>query len=235
VSLRIGVDLDGTLADLSAAYREIERRCFPEIESRQEAEAPDDGDLVEEPAELSDKDRLKAAKAQSRRREQIWAAIRNTTDFWTSLHALEPFAPRQLFEASREHGWEVFFITQRPRCAGASVQAQSQQWLQAHGFETPSVLTLAGSRGKAAHALELDFLIDDTPKNCVDVLSDSRCRPILVLREPSATAESAAKRMNIAVVRSVSAAIEMLAHPPAAPDLAGDRLGRVLKRLGFQR
>ena len=49
-----------------------------------------------------------------------------------------------------------------------------------------------------------DVLLDDYPKNCVDVVSESRCRPILILRNPSPTAESAARHMGIGVVRSVA-------------------------------
>jgi hypothetical protein len=100
-----------------------------------------------------------------------------------------------------------------------------------HGFETPSVLTLAGSRGKAAHALELDFLIDDTAKNCVDVIADSKCRPILVLREPDAAAEATAARMKIGLVRSVTEAIALLAQPK--PEPRESALPRILKLLGF--
>ena len=121
----------------------------------------------------------------------------------------------------------------RPKTAGTSVQAQTQKWLIEHGFETPSVLTLSGPRGKAAHALDLDFLIDDLPKNCIDVISDSRCRPLLVLREEDAVAEQTAKRMNIGVVRSVSEAIALLKQP--AEIARESMVTNVLRRLGLAR
>jgi hypothetical protein len=101
------------------------------------------------------------------------------------------------------------------------------------GFETPSVLTLGGPRGKAASALELDFLIDDLPKNCVDVLSDSRCRPILVLRDPASADSTAAARMNIGVVPSVSKAIELLKQPHGAA--RESRVASILRKLGLAR
>ena len=97
----------------------------------------------------------------------------------------------------------------------------------------PSVLTLSGSRGKAVHALDLDFLIDDLPKNCIDVISDSKCRPILVMRNADAQSEDAARRMNIGVVRSVSEAIDLLSQP--APEPRRSVVERILRALGLSR
>jgi hypothetical protein len=230
MSLRVGVDMDGTLADLASRYHAIEAELFGEPTD----ETADDPQSTEA-APPTDKEKLRAAKESSRRRERIWAHIRNTPDFWASLPPLEPGAVRALFLAATAHDWEVFFVTQRPRSAGRSVQAQTQSWLIAQGFETPSVLTLSGSRGKAAFALELDFLIDDTAKNCVDVVADSRCRPILLVRDPDASAALAAQRMQIATVCSVTEAIELLSKPTNAPAPAGSRVSRILNLLGLQR
>jgi hypothetical protein len=227
MSLRIGVDMDGTLADLSSIYHEYEETLF--------GTRSDDAAVEAEGQDGEDSGRLKlnAAKIASKQREAVWTALRSTPNFWTQLKPLETDAVRELYAAMLARNWEVFFITQRPRTAGASVQAQTQKWLIAHGFETPSVLTLTGSRGKAAHALDLDFLIDDLPKNCIDVVSDSRCRPILVLRRENPAAEDTAKRMNIGVVRSVSEAIELLKQPS---DIARESMvTNVLRRLGLAR
>jgi hypothetical protein len=241
VSLRIGVDLDGTLADLSSMYHQYEDELFGDhgvgiADDAEGAETAGDAEPAPEPEpqpELSDKAKLKAAKEATRRRDAVWRALRNTPDLWTLLDPIEEGAVRQLQEAVNTHNWEVFFITQRPKSKGASVQAQSQRWLIAQGFEVPSVLTLTGSRGKAAHALDLDFLIDDLPKNCVDVVSDSKCRPILVLREPDPAAEAAAKRMNIGVVRSVCDAVAFLKQPAETPRKS--IVSNVLRHLGLAR
>jgi len=229
MSLRIGVDLDGTLADLSSIFHEYEVTLFGKpTTDDDEPIGPD-----EEAAEPTDKEKLKTAKAKSKQQEAVWSALKNTTDLWTQLKPLEPGAVTALYAAASQHQWEVFFITQRPRSAGASVQRQTQAWLIANGFPTPSVLTLTGSRGKAAHALDLDFLIDDLPKNCIDVISDSKCRPILVLREPDAKTEVTAKRMGIGVVSSVVAAIELLSQPIPQPRETAVR--RIVKALGLSR
>jgi hypothetical protein len=226
MSLRIGIDMDGTLADLSTFYHEYEEALFGK-------RTDDDADEVVGEEVPSDKEKLKAAKEASKRREQVWRSLRHTTDMWTLLKPIEPNAVRDLQAAMAERNWEVFFITQRPKSAGASVQAQTQKWLIEHGFAAPSVLTLTGSRGKAAHALDLDFLIDDLPKNCVDVISDSRCRPILVLRQPDAKGEQTAKRMNIGIVRSVAEAIDLLKQPVEAP--RESMVANVLRKLGLVR
>ena len=149
------------------------------------------------------------------------------------LDPIEAGAVRRLHELTLAGGWEVFFVTQRPSSAGASVQLQSQQWLAAQGFPMPSVLTLSGSRGRAAQALDLDFLIDDLPKNCIDVISDSKCRPILVLRQPDPEGEAAARRMRIGVVPSVSAALSLLAD--SSTDVRPSVVARILSKLGLTR
>jgi hypothetical protein len=212
LSLRIGVDMDGTLADLSSLYHEYEEKMFGES-TTQAAIAEESGNHTPP----TDKEKLKAVREASKRRDAVWRALRNTPNFWMQLKPLEPDAVRNLYAAMLSRDWEVFFITQRPKTAGASVQAQTQKWLVEQGFETPSVLTLSGSRGKAAYALDLDFLIDDLPKNCIDVISDSKCRPILILREEDPTSEQTAKRMNIGIVRSVNEAIELLKQPADVP------------------
>lgn len=195
--LRLACDLDGTLADLSSAYRKVEDRVH------------------------GDSDGL------------VWDAIRNINNFWVGLDPLEPGVVRRLYEVSTRSRWEVFFVTQRPDTAGDSVQRQTQQWLVKQGFDTPSVLTVPGSRGKAAHALELDFLIDDLPRNCVDVASESRCRPLLVSRLVDPEMEHTAERFKIVVVRSVSDALDIIeANMPESRDGGAGR--RWLKRLGLR-
>lgn len=228
MSLRIGVDLDGTLADLSSVYHEYEDALFGNHGDEDESRDPGEND--DEP---TDKEKLKTARAESKRREQVWRALRQTPDLWTLLKPIEPNAVRELQAAMTSHNWEVYFVTQRPRSAGKSVQVQTQKWLIEQGFEMPSVLTLSGSRGRAAHALDLDFLIDDLPKNCIDVISDSKCRPILILRNPNPNAEVTAKRMNIGVVRSVSEAIELLKQPIEVP--RESMVTNVLRKLGLAR
>jgi hypothetical protein len=228
VTLRVGIDLDGTLADLSSIYHKYEDALFGSHTDEDQSRDPGEDDSAS-----TAKEKLKSARAESRRREQVWRALRQTPDLWTLLKPIESNAVRELQAAMASHNWEVYFVTQRPKSAGRSVQLQTQKWLIEQGFEMPSVLTLSGSRGRAAHALDLDFLIDDLPKNCIDVISDSKCRPILVLREPNPDSEASARRMNIGVVRSVTEAIELLKQPLEVP--RESVITNVLRRLGLAR
>jgi len=213
MALRLGIDMDGTIADLSSAYREIERTVLGE---RSSSDSDAEIEESEQNQAATGKAALKAARQETRERTLVWQAIRGTEDFWLSLRPLEPGVVRQLYETSLTYGWEVFFITQRPSTVGQTVQRQTQQWLMREGFETPSVLTLNGGRGRAAAALELDFLLDDLPQNCVDVVSESRCRPILIVRTPGPE-ETAATQVGISVMRTVTEALASIEAPVSPP------------------
>ncbi len=224
VPLRIAFDMDGVLADFESAFREVEVRLFgddippapeqPEARAAEEAKAtapkrrandrgggepPQEGHENEEPW------------APTRRKlDKVWAAIESTPDFWTTLKPIDPGGVTRIKEMMLRHGWEVFFITQRPRTAGESVQRQTQRWLVAQGFDWPSVLVMPGSRGKAAAALHLDYLVDDSPKNCVDVISDSRARALLIMPDADDRVEASARRLGIGVVNSLDKCLDIL-------------------------
>ena len=139
----------------------------------------------------------RSAERGAGRREKVWKAIEATPNFWTTLKPIDPAAITRLHQLTADYHWEVFFITQRPATAGGTVQWQKHTWLVEHGFAMPSVIPLSRSRGKAAAALQLDYLVDDSPQNCVDVLSDSCARAILLVDADDAIAESSARRLGI--------------------------------------
>jgi hypothetical protein len=220
--------MDGVLADFSTAFRGVEQRLFgaastvaaeaPEVEARQEEAAARRG----------------VAAETRRRRDAIWKAIHDTPDFWTTLKPHDPAAVRRIHEMMIRHGLEVFFITQRPSTVGQTVQRQTQFWLRQQGFDLPSVLVIGGSRGAAAGALRLDYHVDDSPQNCLDIVSDSRARPILIVPEPDPVTESSAKRLRIGVARSIGQALDILEHTlrgraNEAPGLL-DKLSRIVGR-----
>jgi len=230
IPLRIGFDMDGTLADLSSAYAEIEDRLFgPELAEHErpapevrEAEQHSKAD-ASAAATIGDKRRVVArrparsvSRHRHRHRDAVWRAIEDTPDFWTTLKPLEDGAVKRLYELSGEHNWEVFFITQRPATAGATVQLQTHRWLVEQGFSTPSVIPLSGARGKCAAALNLDYLIDDTPKNCVDVISDSSTRVVLLVNADDSLAESSARRLGIGTAHNIHEVLDLLIQATAA-------------------
>lgn len=220
-ALRVAFDMDGTLADLLSAYAEVERALFGETDADQDEPAPEVRE-VEQIAEAktdavnTDKrvtetaERLLRVRKGKMHRDRVWQTVEATPNFWTTLKPIEPGVVKRLFDLSEVHGWEVFFITQRPETAGATVQRQTHQWLVEQGFKTPSVIPLSGGRGKAASALRLDFLVDDSPQNCVDVLSDSSTRAILLIDRDDPLAASSARRLGIGVAHSVSEVLDLL-------------------------
>jgi FMN phosphatase YigB (HAD superfamily) len=228
--LRIGFDMDGTLADLSSAYAEVEERLFgpvvavheqPAPEEREQQQHQEEGEDGPPPAAATKKynrpsQLRRSAERSAGRREKVWRAIESTPDFWTTLKPIDPAAITRLHQLTAEYHWEVFFITQRPATAGRTVQWQTHTWLVEHGFTMPNVIPLSRSRGKAAAALLLDYLVDDSPQNCVDVLSDSRARAILLVDDGDSVAESSARRLGIGTARSISEALDLLVQATEA-------------------
>lgn len=151
-----------------------------------------------------------------RRRDGVWQAIQATPDFWTTLQPIDPAAVTRIHQMMLRHGWEVFFVTQRPRTEGETVQRQTQRWLVAHGFDLPSVLVLAGSRGAAAGALRLDYLVDDSAQNCLDVLADSRARPLLIVPDNDEATIMSARKLGIGTARSIGDCLDILEKATAA-------------------
>jgi len=197
VPLRVGFDMDGVVADFARAFYDVEARLFgPGAHTRP-------GDPENEPADS-------APEPEVRRSDAVWQAIRETPDFWMTLQPTEPDGVRRIHEMMLRHSWEVFFITQRPATAGQTVQRQTQHWLVAQGFDLPSVLVVPGSRGAAAGALSLDYHVDDSPTNCVDVRSESKARPILIVADGDQRAVTSARKLGIGSARTLSEGLAIL-------------------------
>jgi 5'(3')-deoxyribonucleotidase len=206
-ALRIAFDMDGTLADLSRAYSEVEDRLFGPSKAEHEKPQPEQRE-VEQKGEAERRARRRRYSAYHR--ELVWQTIEATPNFWTTLKPIEDGAVKRLYDLTSEHNWEVFFITQRPATAGGTVQWQTHKWLVEQGFLTPSVIPLSSGRGRAAAALRLDYLVDDTPQNCVDVLSDSSTRAILLVDQDDSLAASSARRLGIGTAHNIREALDLL-------------------------
>ena len=198
MSLRIGFDMDGVLADFASAFRELEGRLFPAT-----------GGSPRRGGEAQGADPTAASPARARQ-DAVWQAIQGTPDFWTTLEPIHPDAVRRIHQQTLKHRWEVFFITQRPATEGETVQRQTQRWLMRHGFDVPSVLVIKGSRGAAAGALELNYHVDDSPQNCLDVIADARAKPILVLGSGDAAKARKARSLGIGVAQTIEECLDIL-------------------------
>jgi 5'(3')-deoxyribonucleotidase len=222
IPLRIAFDMDGTLADLSSAYTELEERLFGVADVEHEQPAPEGREVEQRtdegstPPQRSHADRRTSPRHSTQHRDRVWREIEATPNFWTTLKPIDDRAVKRLYQLSGEHNWEVFFITQRPATAGGTVQWQTHKWLVEHGFLTPSVIPLSGGRGKAASALRLDYLVDDTPQNCVDVLSDSSTRAILLVDSDDPLAATSARRLGIGTALNINEVLDLLVQATAA-------------------
>ncbi len=213
--LRIGFDLDGTLANFAAAFHDVEVRLFG-TDAHTEAGQPEK-EREEAPGDPDPEEKARQEFQEGRRRrDAIWKAIRATPNFWTELEPLDRNAIGRIHEMALRHKWEVFFITQRPYTDGDTVQRQSQRWLVTQGFDLPSVLVIGGSRGAAAAALRLDYHVDDSPQNCLDVLAESGAKPILIVASDDESTVQPARKLKIATALNIDAALDILQHATLA-------------------
>jgi hypothetical protein len=192
VSLRVGFDIDGVLADFRTAFRETAERCL-----RRPVAEGDEEDQGRAPLTADDIRR-------------VWDHIGRTPNWWMDVPAYEPAQIARLYGLMRNTGWEVFFMTKRPPSAGDSVQFQTQWWIERFGFYLPSVLTVPGSRGEVANGLRLDLIVDDQIINCAEVIGAGATTALLMLRESDPAARTLALNRGVGVVASLSEAVTIL-------------------------
>jgi hypothetical protein len=208
MTLRVGFDMDGVLADLGATFRQIESDLFGPETATAPRSAPEDE--AEQSSARMGSQSPAASREADRRSRAVWERIRAIENFWTTLRPINSEAVRRLHADMLQHRWEVVFITQRPSTAGDTVQRQTQRWLVEHGFEMPSVVVIEGSRGAAANALRLTHHVDDTPRHCVDVRSDSTAMPILISGDEAASRQ--ARKLGMGVATSIGECLQLLEH-----------------------
>ncbi len=194
MSLRLGVDLDGVVADFRSSFEQA---------------AKDAGVVIA----ATGPDQPPAEPMSTRDIKRTWDHVRKAQNWWVGLKAYEPAQITRVYALSRTFNWEVVFMTRRPVTAGDPVQFQSQYWLEEHGFFYPAVVTVPGSRGELSNALRLDLIIDDQLHNCVDIISASTAKTVLLLRDAmDATSRDRATSRGIGVVSSLREAIDVAEH-----------------------
>jgi beta-phosphoglucomutase-like phosphatase (HAD superfamily) len=233
--LRVGFDLDGTVADMYAAlHREAVKlfgeeglrrtgpktsRPIPSMEASAAKQAPAAARTLDnQPQEKSSKPEddtttnlaMQELHLTARQQMQLWDHVKKVENFWTSLPELEPGIIARIARAALVRRWEVIFLTTRPSTAGELVQMQSQRWLEAHGFQYPSVYVVQRSRGRIADALGLDAFVDDRPENCLDIAVESKAKVILVWHGNVSDVPAGAKRLGVQPVSTISEAVSLL-------------------------
>lgn len=110
---------------------------------------------------------------------EVWTRIKGDTTFWASLEAL-PGADNFL-ERLDNSNHEVYFITDRP---GIGPQVQTQYWLAQHGYWGPNVIISRKGKGVVCDALSLEVYIDDKPENVSDCFTRAPDTRLFLLDYP---------------------------------------------------
>src|SRR3954470_601751 len=207
VALRIGIDIDGVLADFRTAFKETAVRCLRHD--------------VDETQDLETLSPLSPADVR-----KVWSYIATAPNWWMEVPAYEPDQIARLYSLTRAAAWEVFFMTKRPPSAGDSVQFQTQWWIERFGFYLPAVMTVPGSRGDIANGLRLDLVLDDQLINCVEVISTAPTKAVLVLRSNDPTARQQASNRGIGVVSTLSEALTVMER---LHDVLPQKRGRLMR------
>src|SRR5215203_3968957 len=211
--LRLAFDMDGVFAEMNGELVRIAEQLFAGTISRPADEPPTaEPDDELDPAARDATPPLTRLHLTSRQQKRLWRHVETVDNFWETLQEIEPGSIARLGALAMERRWEVIFLTRRPGSAGSTSQLQTQRWLRAKGFPFPSVFVVRGSRGQIAASLGLDFVIDDRPENCVDVVVESRARAILVWREDERLLPTATRRLGIGAVKSVGECLDILAQ-----------------------
>jgi hypothetical protein len=226
MALRIAFDLDGVVADMDAALVREARKLFSDeivqqLLSRRAphthgetgvttASAPPAGGLPGDNGNRPAPPTMPPPRITMGHWRRLWRHVGGIRNFWESLDEIEPGTLSALARLAADRRWEILFVSRRPETAGDTAQVQSQRWLEARGFQHPSVFIVRHRRGRLAAALALDFVVDDSPENCFSVVADSDARAILVWRGGESGVPGAAERLGISVVSSATECLPFL-------------------------
>lgn len=162
---RVGVDIDGVLANFVSGFADLIKRMT--------------GKDVPHMADSWDWYRAHGVTAADEK--ELWAYIRAHPEFWVGLAPLRDareggFAALERWHRNRS---DIYFITSRP---GVGAKTATEEWLEKVLSFPPTVLLVGGAvdKAKAADALNLTHFVDDRPENIVAVRTHvPRCRAAL--------------------------------------------------------
>jgi hypothetical protein len=202
--LRLGIDVDGVVADFRTAFRALAEHELGRAAADAEAELS-----------RADVDRL-------------WKCVAERTNWWLDVPPYEPDQISRLYDQARHSRWEIVFVTSRPGSSGDSVQLQTQVWLERLGFYLPAVMTTpAGARGELARALRLDLVLDDRMVNCLEIIGASNAKALLIARgTPEESVHATAEARGIGVVSTLAEGIDAILR---LEELMSSRRGRLVR------
>jgi 5'(3')-deoxyribonucleotidase len=165
-NLRIGIDIDGVLADFTSSYiRELDR-------------------LNNTITDIGPKDikewHFERQHWPQEVVEQFWNTVAREGYFWRGLDRLTENDPYYVSDLIERH--DVYFVSKRP----LTVKAATEAWMYDHygwGQRLPTVV-LSNHKGHVAYGLELDIMFDDKPANLQDIMHHSPKTDLYLISQP---------------------------------------------------
>lgn len=152
--MKIGIDVDGVLANFCEGFQEVGRKLFGKDKFPQ-GYVPHDWNWTD--IITKDEERL------------MWQELLKTSDFWTSLEPIEAnvIALREfLLVFGDKH--DVWFVTARAASGGPTQASQTSEWLERQfGYEANSqhrgVITVPKSdlKRQVLEGVGITYMIDD--------------------------------------------------------------------------
>ena len=169
--MRIGLDLDGCLADWNTAFADLIIGVTGVNRF---------GDYLPPDQEAFHTWHWPTAYGYSVQQiENAWKAVKQHPDFWYRLAPLPGMtALTRRLDQLEDH--DVYFITNR---MGRDVKRQSEDWLTTREIYNPTVL-ITPHKGSVAAALDLDCYLDDYIGNVASVKDLSPCTRGYLLSAP---------------------------------------------------
>lgn len=107
---------------------------------------------------------------------RAWTEVCNSGVFWRSLFPYPTAWEDLKFLSKLRDKHDIYFVTTRP---GKTAKAESEVWLEAHGFLKPTVI-IAQDKQKFCAAVDIDIIVEDKPANLFG--HDETIFPILFKR-----------------------------------------------------
>jgi 5'(3')-deoxyribonucleotidase len=149
---RIGVDVDGVLANFVRGAITMSRALFP------------NANISTDESLLKTWD-FKGIGLTTEQEAILWACIHNTQNFWQNL---TPLPSTSLLPVLAQHH-DLIFVTNRLETPGNTVCKQTERWLKFYFDILNPYVICAGSKGEVCQGLRLAAFIDDKPENIEDI------------------------------------------------------------------
>lgn len=171
MSLKIGFDVDGILADFNSSY--VKRVI--QVTDQDKFPDGDPNNYIKTWYYVTDQ--FGYTKAQDK---EVWKSITSDPTFWIDVIPY-PDAKETISKLADlwDDGNEIYFITNRP---GIKTKLQTEQWLINLGTGILPTVIVSEEKGLNARALKLDFYIDDKNENCTDVRDHSTTNCLMLAR-----------------------------------------------------